>query len=213
MSATEKFITDYEENRDDIEKWMSVKCEQKYRRFADLLKKNGIETTWINITDLYRYDKRLLFNAFRYISFEEEYLRARAVRSSEDPENEYEKLQGKSLSGLIIELSSLGLIDSSEKKILDSVRKLRNAVSHNKILLEQKGIKGCFAALYRALPVDYRGRFAEEIEKCRYGLEVSETFAIDVGHARTVISTASPTMRPRRCAALYQDSEKCNYVS
>lgn len=89
MSALRDFITDYDENREDIEKWLSIKCEQKYRRFAELLKENGIETTWKNISELYRYDKRLLFNAFRYISFEEEYLRARAVRSSEDQEQEY----------------------------------------------------------------------------------------------------------------------------
>ena len=72
MSTPRDFIIDYDENRKDIEKWLSIKCEQKYRRFAELLKENGIETTWKNISELYRYDKRLLFNAFRYISFEEQ---------------------------------------------------------------------------------------------------------------------------------------------
>lgn len=81
-----EFISDYDENKDEIEYWLSIKCVQKYRRFAQLLQDKGIERTWKNVSGLYRYDKRLLFNIFRYISFEEEYLRASVVKLSGNPE-------------------------------------------------------------------------------------------------------------------------------
>ena len=97
MLSGKEFISDYDENSEDIERWFSIKCPQKYRRFAELLESNGEESTWSRIKDLYRYDKRLIFNSFRYISFLEEYLRAIVVRSEGDTEESYQKWQEKNL--------------------------------------------------------------------------------------------------------------------
>jgi hypothetical protein len=181
MSTADDFITDYEKNKADIEKWMSIKCEQKYRQFAVLLEKEGVETTWKKVADLYRYDKRLLFNAFRYISFEEEYLRAKAVRVSEDQEKEYKKLQGKTMDGLIKELKDSDLIGDDEMRGLEKVKALRNAVSHNRIILEEKDAEEEFISLFKALPEEYRKGFAKNIHDCTSGLDIPQTLIIRVG--------------------------------
>ena len=88
-----EFISDYDDNMEDIEHWFSLKCPQKYRHFAVLLKNNGEKTTWSKVKDLYRYDKRLIFNSFRYISFLEEHLRAIVVGSEGGTEESYSKWQ------------------------------------------------------------------------------------------------------------------------
>lgn len=147
-----------------------------------MLKENGIETTWKNISELYRYDKRLLFNAFRYISFEEEYLRARAVYSSENPEKEYGELQEKSLNDLIIELKRLDLIGDDETQNLMNIKALRNAVSHNRIILEEKDAEGEFVSLYKALPENYKSGFANDVCKCTSNLNVPEKLIISIAH-------------------------------
>lgn len=68
MSAKEKII-DYTEHSAEIEKWLALKGETKYLRFAELLTKNGISVEWQTLKDTYRYDKRLLVNIFKYLSF------------------------------------------------------------------------------------------------------------------------------------------------
>lgn len=106
MLTGKEFISDYEKNREDIEKWFSIKCPEKYQRFAKLLESNGEDPTWKRIVDLYRYDKRLIFNCFRYLSFLEEYLRAIVVRH-EDIEDTYEKWQKETMWELEKELQKM----------------------------------------------------------------------------------------------------------
>ena len=171
MSIGSDFITDYEENREDIERWFSIKCPQKYRRFSQLLESNGEEPTWNRVRDLYRYDKRLIFNSFRYISFLEEYLRAMVVRSEGDTEESYKKWQEKNLAHLIGPVSSIK--GPEYGKDLYRVKKLRNYISHNKIVLELE-FKDIFDSLLRCLPDTYRNGFVKDITTATKGLEVNE---------------------------------------
>ena len=183
MPMGKEFISDYEENKDDIEHWFSIKCEQKYRRFAELLKENGEETTWANVRDLYRYNKRLIFNCFRYISFLEEYFRSITVRYSDDREKAYDEWQEKNLYPLIesiIDLNNKGLFDYDSswlKNNLSSVRKLRNCISHNRILLETD-YKSEIIALRNLLPERYARGFEKDIRGCTKDLSLNEKWTV-----------------------------------
>ena len=73
-------ISDYKENKDEVEKWLHVKGEEKYTVFLNVLKEKNIETTWSNVSGLFRYDKRLLVNNSKYLSFFEEYCRSMLIK-------------------------------------------------------------------------------------------------------------------------------------
>lgn len=178
-----EFIADYEENKKDIEYWFSIKCEQKYRRFAELLKSEDEEPTWKNIVDLYRYDKRLIFNCYNYLSFLEEYLRASIVRNSSNKEEEYEKWQSENvghLKGPIIELFDKGLFEYKGNDLgqdLELMRLLRNDVCHNHIIIETD-YQSSISALYRLLPNNYKKTFIEKITESTDKLCVSDKWIV-----------------------------------
>ena len=177
MLTGKEFISDYDENKEDIEKWFSIKCPEKYRRFAELLESNGENPTWKRVVDLYRYDKRLIFNCFRYLSFLEEYLRAIVVRHEEKEESydEWQKKYMKDLEKEIIRLHKEELLFDNPylEKDIDNVRELRNAVSHNKILLEEP-LNEYIESLIRVLPETYRDKCRKDIVGCNKELNVSE---------------------------------------
>lgn len=59
------FIIDYDNNIKEIEKWVSLKSEEKYIEYAKILVKNGVkDISWKQLDDYFRYGKRLLFNLF-----------------------------------------------------------------------------------------------------------------------------------------------------
>lgn len=58
----------------EVDYWLKLKGEYKYLSLMQLL--DAEDRTWHNIDDLYRYDKRLQINIFRYFCMFEEYLRA-----------------------------------------------------------------------------------------------------------------------------------------
>lgn len=84
-------IIDYNEHSLEIERWVELKGEQKYLEFIKLLKDNRINVKWDVLKDTYRYDKRLLINIFKYLSFYEEFLRAQLWNS--DSKNSYKSLE------------------------------------------------------------------------------------------------------------------------
>ena len=178
MLTGKEFISDYEENKEDIEKWFSIKCPEKYRRFAELLESNGEDPTWKRIVDLYRYDKRLIFNCFEYLSFLEEYLRSIVVRY-EGKKESYDEWQEQNMGALekrIIELhkeGKAGINNEFLEKDIDNVRKLRNTVSHNKILIEGP-YSEYLISLIRMLPEKYREGCRSDLAKCVNDLEIDE---------------------------------------
>ena len=52
-------ISDYDKHKNDIDKWLNIKGEVKYLEFIKILKKNNINCNWNNVSNLYKYDKRL----------------------------------------------------------------------------------------------------------------------------------------------------------
>ena len=187
MSAKEEII-DYNLHANEIEHWIALKGETKYMRFASLLKANGIDVGWNLLKDTYRYDKRLLVNIFKYLSFFEEFLRAQIWNVSK---TSYKKLESEFLLKAIDEVVRLkeqihyeGFSIELLSKNKELINHLRNCVSHNKIILECQengcAIRELLVAFMETLPNTYRQGFASDINKCATGLDVPHSLVISL---------------------------------
>ena len=183
MSAKE-VIQDYGEHSEEIEKWLELKGETKYMRFVGILQKQNEPIMWTALRDTYRYDKRLLVNLFKYLSFLEEFLRALVWNFKKD---DYDRLEKTYLRLVIDEviannISPLNVEFSVEalNRNKDLVNYLRNRVSHNKIILESKkgehGVKDIIQSVKQVLPTNYQAGFASDINNCITGLCVPKSF-------------------------------------
>lgn len=185
MSAKE-VIQDYGEHSEEIEKWLELKGETKYMRFVGILQKQNEPIMWTALRDTYRYDKRLLVNLFKYLSFLEEFLRALVWNFKKD---DYDRLEKTYLRLVIDEviannISPLNVEFSVEalNRNKDLVNYLRNRVSHNKIILESKkgehGVKDIIQSVKQVLPTNYQAGFASDINNCITGLCVPKSLII-----------------------------------
>lgn len=185
MSAKEKII-DYTEHSAEIEKWLALKGETKYLRFAELLTKNGISVEWQTLKDTYRYDKRLLVNIYKYLSFFEEFLRAQIWNINKPS---YKKVEKCFLSEVIDEtltiidkIDYIGFSIAALEQNKDKINYLRNRVVHNKIILESEKdgakIKEILSAFKICLPESYQQGFASDINKCVGGLNIPSELQI-----------------------------------
>lgn len=187
MSAKEEII-DYSEHEVEIEKWLALKGETKYLRFAELLSKNNFTVKWETLKDVYRYDKRLLVNIFKYLSFFEEFLRAQIWNISK---LSYQKIENCLLLEVIDEIIAIkdkidygGFSVEALEENRDKINYLRNRIAHNKIILESEkigvGIKDILKAFKVCLPESYQQNFATDINKCGCGLNVPEELKIEL---------------------------------
>lgn len=186
MSTREEII-DYEEHKEEIEKWINLKGELKYRRFLNLLKAKSVPITWEILKDTYRYDKRLLFNSFKYLSFYEEFLRAQLLNIGNST---YETLEKdyllrimetvlKNKDRIVNTDFSFEALEQNKEKI----NCLRRRVAHNKIILEGEkefSVDELLAALYVTLPKSYQKGFKSTITKSRYKLKVPENIVVNL---------------------------------
>lgn len=179
-------IIDYQEHKQEIDRWISLKGEKKYLEFIKVLKDQGIEITWKELDDTFRYDKRLLINLFKYLSFFEDYLRAIVWNYSNKT---YKKLEDSYLKDVIDEV--LSIADSLDIKGFDInkleenkhyINELRNRASHNKIIITSgivgKDYKKMINAFKETLPVDYQTGFIKDINNCSKGLLIDNSLAI-----------------------------------
>lgn len=181
-------IIDYNLHQEEIDKWISLKGEQKYMRFVVLLKQNNVDVKWNVLKDIYRYDKRLLVNLFKYLSFFEEFLRAQIWNVSRES---YETLAQAYLPLIIDHLISLkndicckefSINNLSTNK--NYIVELRNRVSHNKIILESTK-NGCkinqiLVAFKNTLPLTYQNGFVKDINACTINLEIPKQLIINI---------------------------------
>lgn len=186
MSYKEEII-DYEDNKDEIEKWLALKGETKYMKFADLLKAHSLPLYWVSLRDIYRYDKRLLVNVFKYLSFFEEFLRAQIWNNISIS---YKKLEDIGFNDAMLRVANNTDIqyDDFDANILmqnkDDIYYVRNRVCHNKIMLTSnrggKDIKQLLALLANTLPVSHKKGFSYDINKCTCGLYVDKAFIVNI---------------------------------
>lgn len=187
MSANKEII-DYAIYSEEIEKWLALKGETKYMRFASILNANGIVVKWNVLKDTYRYDKRLLVNIFKYLSFFEEFLRAQIWNISQIS---YNKLEGAFLAEIMNEVLKFQgevyyagfSIDTLEEN-RDYINYLRNRVSHNKILLESKkdscNLQDLLVKFKLTLPTSYQMGFIKDINGCTQKLNVPNVIIIKI---------------------------------
>lgn len=172
----EKNIIDYEENKKDIQKWLNLKGEQKYLEFSNLLLKSNIECNWKNLDNLYRYDKRLLINLFKYMCPFEEYIRALLWRTKSYSYNKLKVNLRKLISYLTNDILQ---INESEKK---QILKLRNTISHNNIVIQMEcdghKYKDLIKNFYKFLPEVYKKGFEKDIKDCEKGLNINKKFLV-----------------------------------
>ena len=181
-------IIDYNLHQEEIDKWISLKGEQKYMRFVALLKQNNVDVKWNVLKDIYRYDKRLLVNLFKYLTFFEEFLRAQIWNVSRES---YETLEQAYLPQIIDHLISLkndicckefSVNNLSTNK--NYIVELRNRVSHNKIILESTkngcNINQMLVACKNTLPLTYQNGFVKDINACTINLEIPKQLIISI---------------------------------
>lgn len=169
MQIRERII-DYSENEVLAEKWLRVKGEEKYNQFANILDEKGIDIEWETLNDLYRYDKRLLFKNFKYLSFFEEYIRAIIVNNSQGGLEKYNKLQGDCLLQIMRQLVKLDrnvledyFRDVDDIKRMFVLNDLRNQICHNKIILQLDDPQNIMETFYSVLPDDYCENYKSKI--------------------------------------------------
>ena len=187
MSARKEII-DYDKYKKEIDHWIDLKGETKYLEFVNLLKENDEEVYWEKVRDTYRYDKRLLVNIFKYLSFFEEFLRAQIWNTTGENYKQWEK---KCLFNIIEKVIALKnkftyqefSIENLENNI-NQINYLRNRVSHNKIILTSKyestEIKSILINLKNTLPQSYKQGFTKGINSCALNLKVPEKLKIKI---------------------------------
>ena len=185
MTKLKKRIIDYDVNQKEAEKWLNLKGIVKYEQFADILDKNNIEVNWKNLDDLVRYDKRLLVNTFKYLSFYEDYLRALIWNIDKVNYNQLESSYLKEVIETILKKEKLLNIQidfDSLKNGKKAINSLRNRVSHNKIMLDfnsnDVNLKQALIYLKNVLPKNYQNGFIKDINSCCKGLSVPENIKI-----------------------------------
>ncbi len=185
MVELKERIADYDVNKEEVDKWLNLKGIAKYEKFADILDKNNIEINWKNLDDLVRYDKRLLINIFKYLSFYEDYLRALIWNIDKAS---YNKLERFYLNDVIEEvLKNEHLLNTKMdfdnlKMGKDAINNLRNRVSHSKIMLKfnlnNLGLKEALVYLKDVLPKNYQYGFIKDINNCVKRLNIAENIKI-----------------------------------
>lgn len=187
MILQEKII-DYSLHSKEIDHWINLKGEKKYLQIATVLEKHQIPVTWKKISDAYRYDKRLLINCFKYLSFYEEFLRAKIWNNGNIGYEELEKLSLAKIMERIIQSDDQKIRQEVDIKILNNskylINHLRNCVSHNKIILntikDGKNIRAILMAFKDCLPIDYRIGFSKDINRCLEHLHLDNKIIIRI---------------------------------
>lgn len=181
-------LLDYNENSEEISKWVSLKGEIKYKEYAHFLVKNNISLTWKNLDDLFRYDKRLLSNLFTYMSTFEEFLRAKIW---ENTHKQFDELNDDYIGSEIKQVYKIYSNKECKEADIefinnnyDCLRELRNAISHNKILINRKfsnmSLEETINVFCKCLPYVYQKGFTSSIKKCSNKLNLDEKIIIKI---------------------------------
>lgn len=154
-----------------------------------ILSQHEMTLTWKHISNLYRYNKRLIFNLFKYISFFEEYLRAILIRHNGDnirSPKSLDRLLLSKLNALILDSiptnleSIFGLDLIIIKTKLYRINCLRSMVAHNKVLVKNTEYNKMIMDLHDMLPKHYRQGLMSDLQKCESKLLIPEAIAFKV---------------------------------
>lgn len=137
-------IVDYDENEQDIIKWTTLKGTYRYIKMIKFMKKNKLSLDWQNVTNYMKYDKRILYNSFKYIVVLEELFKSMITKNSSYKEEELLRMDFKTALSKLLSLNKKIEFDGINfdllKKEQGAINSFRNAVAHNKMLLDRKYI-------------------------------------------------------------------------
>jgi hypothetical protein len=181
-------ITDYDQNVENIQHWVMLKGEYRYKKIIDFMNQNKIPCDWKTISNYIRYDKRILINAFKYLAFLDELYKSFIIAYKEDDTSD-KKILGLSFNELLCKYYSLGtkaVYEEIDVELLDreqkTINEFRNQVVHNKIILGKnyggKSIDETLSIFVNILPKTYRKGFISDIKGCTKEL-VENTWHID----------------------------------
>ncbi len=200
---------DNDEQIQEAIKYIGLKGIVQYSRIIDYCKSSGEIPSYIKVSGLYRYDKRLRDSLYIYLGTAEEYIRACIGNRYEDDEENLNKTERFTIKqrryhsvSLTLEHLTLGeLCDIAEnnqevfqdiydlkvfKMNLDTMRILRNKVSHHNFLLSEEftkflvnevvmySLKQSIENLRNLLPIEFRIRFTKQINACVNGLNIDK---------------------------------------
>ena len=182
-------IIDYAKNEEDILKWTTLKGEYRYHKMINFMNDNNISLTWSNITNYMKYDKRILYNCFKYIVVLEEFFKSMIAKNSSYSEEDLLKM---GFARTLEELTSLNVNLEFEDINFDLIKNemgpiisFRNAVAHNKMLHgrlfqkekeEARTLKEILDIYRRIIPSSYRNHFVNDIYNCQKELSIKEEF-------------------------------------
>lgn len=174
----EKEIIDYENNKNDIIHWTTLKGEHRYLMIIDFLKSKNIECTWSNVTYYIKYDKRLLINSFKYIVFLEELYKSFIMNNKKIKISELNKYGFRKSLDEYLSLDNNAKYDGIDLELLkkekESIINFRNKVVHNKVLLnikfDNKNLVCILQIFVKILPESYRDGFKKDINSSAKGI-------------------------------------------
>lgn len=181
-------ITDYDQNVEDIQHWVMLKGEYRYKKIIDFMTENSISCDWKTITNYIKYDKRILINSFKYLAFLDELFKSFIIKYKVDNSSD-KKILDLDFNCLLCKYYSLGskaVYEEIDVELLDrkqkTINEFRNQVVHNKIILGKnyggESIAKTLSIFVNILPKTYRHGFITDIQKCSKGL-VENTWHID----------------------------------
>lgn len=156
------------------------------------MKSQDIILSWSNITNYMKYDKRLLYNSFKYIVILEEFFKSMLANNSEYEEQDLLTMEFstalKKLVSLNKKIEFADIDFELLKKEKGAIISFRNAVVHNKMLLDRKfrgsdefqkkipgkTLKEILDIYEHILPNDYKLGFTSDIFNCSKHLDIDD---------------------------------------
>ena len=192
--ALKDLIADYDENEQDIIKWTTLKGSYRYIKMIKFMKKNKLSLDWQNVTNYMKYDKRILYNSFKYIVVLEELFKSLIAKNSTYKEEELLTMDFKAALSKLLSLNKIiefdGINFDIMKKEQGAINSFRNAVAHNKMLLERKyigseefkknipgkNLQEILEIYKQIIPKSYRKGFISDMYKSSINLYIENRF-------------------------------------
>ena len=187
-------IVDYDENEQDIIKWTTLKGTYRYIKMIKFMKKNKLSLDWQNVTNYMKYDKRILYNSFKYIVVLEELFKSMIAKNSSYKEEELLTMDFKTALSKLLSLNKKIEFDGINfdllKKEQGAINSFRNAVAHNKMLLDRKyrgpeefknhipgkTLQEVLEIYKQIIPKSYRNGFVYDIHNSKKNLKIDDNF-------------------------------------
>lgn len=183
-----KFINDYKDNKKDVENWFEIKGPYNYCEYANILYNHQEKIYWEELTHIFRYDKRLHFVLYKYISFVEEFFRSLLFKLNVFEDEKILKLTFSELVEKIKKHSKQIKSKFLNKKAVFSsdkiVIQIRNDIAHSKVLLgstfQNLNLSQALIRFEKWIPQSYVEGFKRSILEAQKNLKIPQLLAVNL---------------------------------